>query len=125
MVADRASTTNHVLIGGFHASLDASTTGKPWLSAANPRFTAMRSRASVTLYGTQMKSSSSVTIGGQSATVLSRTHDQITVRVPDQSVPGFRPVTVKGGSGETTLPQGLGILPMPANIIALADGSRA
>jgi hypothetical protein len=111
-VAARASTANHELTGGFNAALDAATTGRPWLSTVSPRYTAMRSGASVTIFGTELNLGSTVTIGGQAATVQTKAKDRITIALPNQPVPGWQPVTVNSTSGNHTLGQGIGILPM-------------
>lgn len=112
VTAQRASTSRHVLTGGFNATLDISTTGKPWLSAVTPPFTAMRSGATVTIHGTDLLTGTAVEVGGQPATILGRAPDKITLQLPNQSAPGFRPVTVTTTGGATTLPQGLGVLPL-------------
>lgn len=112
MVASRAFTGNHVLTGGFNASLDAATTGKPWLSTVSPRYTALRSGVNVTIVGTELNLGTTVSIGGQTATIQSKAKDRITVRLPDQPIPGWQPVTVNSTSGNHTLAEGIGILPL-------------
>ncbi len=112
VAVNHAVNATHVLMGGFSASVNVPTSGKPWLSSVEPRFTEMRSAAVVTIHGTELFLATTVKIGGQPATILSSTADKITVRVPNQNETGFRPVTVKSNTAETTLPQGLGILPL-------------
>ena len=116
--AKPAGSAGYRLVGGFTAGLDAPVTGRPWLAGALPRITTPRSGALVTLSGTELNGTAfSVKIGGQNATVLSRSENEVQVRLPFQPVPGFQPVTVSNGTVSngtvsSTLPDAIGVLPL-------------
>ena len=48
----------------------------------------------------------------QPASTITRTVDNIVMTMPDQPVPGFQRVTFSNNVGTTTIPEGVGVLPM-------------
>lgn len=109
----RASSTNFDVEGGFLGTLSASGTS-PWVTFCLPNFVSPLSQLIVWLSGTRLDigGSPTVTVGGQAATVLSRSPTALAVRLPSLKVPGFQPIVVQNSGGSSTLSQGVGVLPM-------------
>ena len=114
VVGQRATSNQYILLGGFVASFDAPTTGRPWLTGVRPLFATMRGAAALQLHGTELNLGlpPTIKIGGQSATIGTRSNAVITTTLPNQPVPGWQPVEVANSLGTSTLPEGIGILPM-------------
>ena len=122
--ARRSSTTKYLLEGGFPATLSVSARGQPWLTAVRPAAATLRSKAALTLHGTELDlgTNPTVHIGGQKAAIVSRSRETITTVLPLQPAPGWQPVTVQNNLGTTVLPRGLAVLPLIETRPAAADG---
>jgi len=103
--------------GGFPAMLTSSTMGTPMLAGVTPFFVGQdgSQRAVVSGYDMLRGGAPTVTVGGQPATVTQSTTDHVTVDVPNQSVPGFQPVTLTNGLGTVQLERGVAVVPMMFN----------
>ena len=114
VVAQRATSSRYVLVAGAVGALEAPTTGRPWLTAVRPLYGPLKGGAALSLHGTELTlgTGAAVTVGGAPATVLSRTRDRIRATMPAQKAPGWQPVTVTAGGATSTLPAGIGVLPM-------------
>jgi hypothetical protein len=79
-----------------------------------PRFATLRGQGAVVLHGTEMNFGTPpvLTIGGQTAPLLVRSNDKLTTTLPIQTAPGWRPIVASNSLGTTTLPRGVGVLPM-------------
>ena len=113
---DSASAT-YFLRGGFPAMLSSATLGAPMLAGVDPFFVGQVGSPSAVVAGYDLLpgGTPTVTIGGQPATVTQWTTDHVTVDVPDQSVPGFQPVTLTNGVGIAQLERGVAVLPLLFN----------
>ena len=120
VVPERAKSINYELVGGFCARLDVDPTGKPWLLGVLPRYVTPKSAAKLWLHGSSLKlgPTPTIKIGGLAANVDTRENHLITTKLPfnagpiSKPEPGWQPVTVSNTFGTTTLPEGIGILPM-------------
>jgi hypothetical protein len=102
------------LTGGFAALLDAPATGRPWLSGAVPRFATLRGQAALTLHGTELNLGAAplITIAGLPAPLLARANDRLGTTLPVLPSPGWKPIVVDNPLGTSTLPAGIGVLPL-------------
>jgi hypothetical protein len=109
-----AASANYRLTGGFAALLDAPASGRPWLSGVVPRLATLHGQAALALHGTELNLGAPpvITIGGQAAPLLTRTNDMLTTTLPIQPSPGWKPVVVDNPLGTSTLPEGIGVLPL-------------
>ncbi|MFN3242375.1 MAG: hypothetical protein ACE37K_12775 [Planctomycetota bacterium] len=100
--------------GAFYGASTAPVLGQPRLTAARPFFVRRINNGQLSLTGTELwlGPTPTITVGGQNATVITRTVDEIVVSLPDQPEPGFQPVTFSNPVGTTTLEEGVGVLPM-------------
>ncbi len=114
VVADSCTSTTYKLVGGFTATLDTPLGLRPWLTSVLPLYAPFKGGIALRLAGTNLHlgANAGVKIGGQVATVGSRGRAFINVTVPAQKVPGWQPVEVSVGGQTSTLPKGLGILPL-------------
>jgi hypothetical protein len=121
--AQRAVSPAFVLLGGFTAGAEAPVTGRPWLAGVAPRFSPMGGGAALTLHGTELDlgPTPAVTIGGQAAVAGARTRDAIQTVLPPQPAPGYLDVVVANLHGTTTLPRGIGILPLVEKVQPARD----
>jgi hypothetical protein len=112
--AARALSAGFVLLGGFPAAVDAPPTGRPWLTGVLPQFATLRGGAALALHGTELNLGAppALTIGGRPAVLLARSNDRLTTTLPEQPEPGWRAVEASSSLGTTTLPRGIGVLPM-------------
>jgi hypothetical protein len=112
--AARALSTSFVLLGGFPAAVDAPATGQPWLAGVEPAFAPLLGGTALVLHGTELAlgPTPAITVGGVVAPVGGRTNATIATVLPPQPQPGWQPVTVQGPFGSTTLPRGVGVLPL-------------
>lgn len=113
ILAGRANSTNFGVEGSFLGTLSASGS-HPWVTSCLPNFVTPLSQLTVWLSGTRLDIGGTpiVTVGGKTATILSRSPTALAVRLPSLSVPGFQPIVVQNTSGSSTLPRGVGVLPM-------------
>ncbi len=113
-VIGRASSTSFVVDGGFGAGLEAPVTGRPWLTGLREIFATPVGSAMVSLYGTELDLGPSpvLTLGGQTTTAGSRERHRITTTLPPQPVPGWRTASLANPLGQSSLVDGIGILPM-------------
>jgi hypothetical protein len=104
----------YAMRGAFFGALTAPTLGQPWLTAARPYFLRRINNGQVTLHGTELwlGPTPTVTIGGQPASVVTRTVDRMVVTGPNQPVPGFQTVTISNTAGTSTLVEGVAVLPL-------------
>jgi IPT/TIG domain len=119
VVAVASASANHKMTGAYAATLDATTTGGPWLTAVTPRFATSKSAATLSLWGNGLNSSAAaLKIGGVSSAVLSQQNHLITTKLPflagppSSPGPGWHNVSVTNSGGTSTLPDAIGILPM-------------
>ena len=112
--ARRATSRSYVLQGGFSSTLDVPGTGKPWLTAVQPRFITLLGKPTVRLKGTELHlgSSPTVRVGGIVTAVVTRTPHELTTTLPVLRQPGWLPVEVQNSLGNTVLPRGIGVLPL-------------
>jgi IPT/TIG domain len=117
-------TKRFTLGAGFAAALDVSIGTAPVVSAVTPRYPTMRGREPVVVHGTNLDAGTSpvLRLGGQTATILTRTKDKITARLPNQPAPGWRAAELRSTVGTTTLPRGVGALPLLEARPAAASG---
>ena len=113
-IAQRAASRSFVLNGGFVASHDVRVSGRPWLTGVRPLYAPLKGGTTLTLYGTELHLGLTATlkIGAQVAAVTTRTRDQVQATLPLQPEPGWQAVELNAGGVTTTLPRGLGVLPM-------------
>jgi hypothetical protein len=109
-----AGSSTYRMRGGFFGALTAPVLGQPWMTAARPFFLKRSNNGNLTVHGTELwlGPTPTVTIGGQPASVVGRTVDQMVVSVPLQPVPGFQSVTFTNTVGASILTEGVGVLPM-------------
>ncbi|MCC6783069.1 MAG: hypothetical protein IT457_09515 [Planctomycetes bacterium] len=112
--AVRAFSTGFVLLGGFPAAIEVPATGRPWLCGVRPAFAPLRGGASLVLHGTELDIGPTpvITIGGRPAPTGARTRATIQTTLPNSPPPGYQPVVVNNLLGTSTLPKGIGILPL-------------
>jgi hypothetical protein len=112
--AARATSTGYVLLGGFPAAIESTVTGAPWLTGVAPAFGPLLGGTALVLHGTELNLGGvpQITIGGVPALTGARTNATIQTTLPAQPRPGYQAVTVQNGNGTTTLPKGIGVLPM-------------
>lgn len=117
-------TTKFALGAGFAAGLGVSLGTAPVVSAVTPLHPTMRGREPVVVHGTNLDAGTSpvLRLGGQTATILTRTKDKITARLPIQPAPGWRAAALRSTAGATTLPRGVGALPLLEARPAAASG---
>jgi hypothetical protein len=119
VVADPGSaSTNNAFAGGFPAMAAAALSGSPLVTGVEPFFVPQRGSQTAVLHGVDLTSAgaTNVVIGGQLATVQSRTSSEIRVTLPQLSEPGFQPVTlVNPVLGTTQVQTDVGVLPMLYN----------
>ncbi|MFK7740229.1 MAG: hypothetical protein AB8H80_07885 [Planctomycetota bacterium] len=109
-----AAAFTYGLRGAFFGAATAPVLGQPQLTAARPFFVTRINNGQLTLHGTELDlgNAPTIAIGGELATTVSRTADEMVVTVPNQSVPGFQPVLFSNSAGSTLLAEGVGVLPM-------------
>ena len=116
VVPQHSTSENFKLLGGFNAAIEAPTIGMPWLTGVLPLYgPILGSIVPFTIHGTELDlgTVTSITIGGRSAPVMGRKKDLVQVQLPAQPAPGWQPVTATiPNIGSSTLPEGIGILPM-------------
>ena len=112
--AGAARSKNFGLTGGFTATLDAKTTGRPWLSATRPLFTLLDGGSKHSVHGTELDlgPSSTVKVNGVTATVTSRARDVVEFVAPAQKAPGWHTVTLGNSGGTASLSRAIGVLPL-------------
>lgn len=109
-----AVSSSFVLLGGFPAAIGTPAAGSPWLSGVEPVFAPLLGGTALTLHGTGLNlgPTAAITVGGQTATMGARTNATVQTAVPPQPQPGYQPVVVQDPFGASTLPRGMGILPL-------------
>jgi hypothetical protein len=109
-----AGSATYRMRGAFYGALTSPVLGQPWLTGARPFFLKPTGNGNLTLHGTELwlGPTPTITIGGQPASTVIRTVSSMVVTTPNQPVPGFQPVTFSNTAGTTTLPEGVGVLPM-------------
>jgi IPT/TIG domain len=109
---------------GFAAGLDVSIGSTPVVSTVLPRHPTMRGREALTIHGANLDAGTApvLKIGGQPATILTRSKDKITARLPIQPAPGWRAVQLRSSLGTAALPRAVGALPMLESRPAAASG---
>jgi len=115
VVARQAFSSNFKILGGFNTASDTPIAGQPWMTCATPMYGPILGGTTHTLHGHELAlgPATNITIGGKSATVLSRAPGQVKVTLPAQTAPGWQPVTATNSGGTAHLsPRGVGILPM-------------
>jgi hypothetical protein len=112
--ATRAASPGFVLLGGFPAAIEAPAGGRPWLTGVRPALAPLLGGTALTLHGTGLDVGPlpQVAIGGQPAVAGARTSATLQTVLPRQPRPGYRPVDLQNSSGSSTLPAGLGVLPL-------------
>jgi hypothetical protein len=112
--AARALSTSFVLLGGFPAAIEAPATGRPWLTGVLPAFAPLLGGTPLVLHGTELNLGPvpQVTIGGVAAGTGARTNATLQTVLPPQPKPGYQPVSVQNALGDSTLPAGIGVLPL-------------
>ncbi|MFT4844065.1 MAG: hypothetical protein ACJA0V_004490 [Planctomycetota bacterium] len=100
--------------GAFFGALTSPVLGQPWLTASQPYFVRRSNNGLQMLLGTELwlGAAPTITIGGQPASIITRTVDNMVVTMPNQPVPGFQSVTFSNNVGTTTIAEGVGVLPM-------------
>jgi len=116
--------SNFKFLGGFNTVSDTPITGHPWLSGASPMYGPFLGGTTHTLHGHELNlgAATTATVGGHTATVLSRARDHMKVRLPGQTIPGWQPVTATNPGGTAHLIKGIGILPMVEKAHAIEVG---
>ena len=114
VVPGRATSANFVLEGSWLAALNGKTLGHPWVTGVSPLFGLLGVQTQHRVHGTELHlgATTSCSVGGIPATVNSRARDQLVVTLGKPTVPGWQSVVVSNGGGTSTLPKGIGILPM-------------
>ena len=112
--AARALSTNFQLLGGFPAASDVPTAGRPWLTGVLPAFAPLLGGTTLTLHGTELNLGAAlqVFVGGVAAVPGARTNATVQTTLPAQPKPGYRDLQVVAAGGDSTLPRGLGVLPL-------------
>ncbi len=112
--AGRGTSASHIVEAGHAAMTTVPTSGAPWITAVRPLRTPLRGKANLQLFGTELDLGPApvITIGGQTATIGSRTRGVLNAQLPIQPVPGWQPVEIRHNLGTTVLRRGIGILPM-------------
>jgi IPT/TIG domain-containing protein len=113
-LAKRATSTGYVLLGGFPAAIETPASGTPWLTHVAPAYAPLLGGTALTLHGTELNLGPvpQITIGGVAAVPGARTNATMQTTLPQQPVPGYQPVTVQNSYGSSTLPTGIGVLPL-------------
>ncbi len=126
VVPQLTTSTNFKLMGGFNACSDTPIAGQVWLSACLPLYGPITGGTGHTLHGHELNlgAATNITIGGQAATVASRTRDKVVLTLPLQSTPGWQPIVATNGGGTATLTRGIGILPMTDKFPPAIDNTR-
>lgn len=112
--AARSTSTNHVLLGGFPAAGDVPVAGRPWLTGVSPAFAPLLGGTPLVLHGTELNLGAAlqITVGGVGAITGARTQASVQTTLPAQPRPGYRDVHVRSTAGDSTLPRGIGVLPL-------------
>lgn len=112
--AARAVSPSYVLLGGFPAAIEAPAVGTPWLCGVDPALAPLLGGTPLVLHGTELNlgPAPAITVGGQAAATGARTNATIQTVLPPQPQPGYQPVVVQGPFGSSTLPRGIGVLPL-------------
>jgi hypothetical protein len=112
--AARAASTGFVLLGGFPAAIEAPVAGRPWLCGVTPGDAPLLGGTALTLHGTELNLGAvpAITIGGVAAQAGARTNATIQVTLPALPRPGYQRVEVQNSLGTSTLPAGLGVMPL-------------
>ena len=112
--AARALSPGFVLLGGFPAAIETPAGGRPWLSGVTPAYAPLLGGTPLVLHGTELHlgAAPAITVGGVAAPAGPRTQATFQTTLPAQPEPGYRAVTVQTSAGSSTLPQGLGVLPL-------------
>lgn len=112
--AGAASSALFILAAGFPAAIGVPASGRPWLAGVTPSLTTMNGAAPLVIHGRDLDLGPVplLTIGGQTATVLTRTSSRLTTVVPAQPAPGKQAAAASNALGTTVLPDGLTVLPM-------------
>jgi len=123
-VVEHAISAGFALLGGFNASIDAPTTGRPWLSGVVPLHGPLLGGTTHTVHGTELHlgAATNVTVGGAAAAVSSRARDHVTLTLPRQVAPGWKLVTATNEGGTAALVRGIGVLPLLDKAHAVAVG---
>jgi hypothetical protein len=110
----RSLSISYVLEGGFPASLDATVTGRPWVTGVRALYGPLLGGTQHVVHGTELDLGALTTVdaGGAPAAVRARARDQLLVTLPGLSSPGWKSVAVTNTGGTSTLPGGVGVLPM-------------
>jgi hypothetical protein len=113
-LARRATSTGFVLLGGFPAAIETTAIGTPWLTSVVPAHAPLLGGTALTLHGTELNLGPvpQITIGGVAAVPGARTNATLQTVLPRQPRPGYQPVTVQNSNGSSTLPGGIGVLPL-------------
>ncbi len=126
VVPQLTTSTNFKLMGGFNAVSNTPIAGQVWLSACLPLYGPIIGGTGHTLHGHELHlgAATNITIGGQAATVASRTRDSVVLTLPLQSAPGWQPIVAANGGGTATLVRGIGILPMSDKFPQAIDNTQ-
>jgi hypothetical protein len=125
VVAARAASGTHVLLGGYPALLEGTLAGRPCVTAVRPLFAPLLGGTALTIHGADLHLGGSPTaqVGGVAAAVGTRRDDQLTATLPRQTSPGWKPVAVTNAGGTGTLADAVGILPMLDRPRAVLSGA--
>jgi hypothetical protein len=114
VVPERTASTSYVLLGGFAAALETVRNGAPWSSGVSPLVGPLLGGTAHALHGADLDvgPSTSVLVGGVSASVTGRAADRVAFTLPAQAAPGWKAVAATTTGGTSTLPNGIGVLPL-------------
>lgn len=112
--AGRATSSAFVLEAGLPPVLDLDLLGGPWVTGVRPLLGPLRGGTPIVVHGAELDLGplTTLTIGGQPATVSSRTRSQLTAVLPPQPAPGWKDLAVANDGGAATLVVGAAVIPL-------------